>query len=357
MRDVDGSITIGVLINSAGLNTGLKTISKDLGRFSNSFNKFGGLVTKAIGVGALIKLGQSALETASDLQEVQNIVDVTFGKQFEQKIEDFTATCLENFGLSELSAKQMAGSFMAMGRSMDLSGDEASDLAVELTGLAGDFSSFYNTTASEARTALSAVFTGETETLKRYGIVITEANLQQFAYTQGIEKSIKAMTAREKVLLRYQYIAKATNFVNGDFIRTQNSWANQTRILTEVWRKFMAVLGTGLITALTPVIKGLNIIIIKLTEFASTVGKILANLFGIQIQKPVSDTSSTYDDLTSAAGSAADAQDGLADSTEKAGKAAKDALAPFDELNVLQMDTGSDGAGGGGGGGGLPDNT
>ncbi len=102
---------------------------------------------------------------------------------------------------------------MAMGSSIGFTQDEASDMAVQLTGLTGDFSSFYNISQDYSRVALSAVYTGETETLKRYGIILTEANLQQYAYTQGINESVHAMSAKEKALLRYNYIMQATTYV------------------------------------------------------------------------------------------------------------------------------------------------
>lgn len=349
----DGKIIIGTSVDMYGMNTGLKKIEK-------SFKNLSRLSGGAIGVIGLVKLGKAALDAASDLQEVQNIVDVTFAELDEAgnvisdmrgKIENFADTCIEKFGMSELAAKQTAGSFMAMGRSMGLSMEEASNMSISLTGLTGDMASFYNISQDYARVALSAVYTGETETLKRYGIILTEANLQQYANTKGIQQSVKQMDARSKALLRYQYILDSTKHIEGDFARTSGSWANQTRLLKEQWTVFLNVLGTGLITVLTPVLRMLNAIIAAMTRMLKVIGATLTNIFGIKWQ--TFDT--TVGSVGSSAGDAADAIGDMGDAAEKAGKQAKEALAPYDELNVIQQDTASGGGGGGAGGGGVGD--
>ena len=198
MAYTDGNIVIGTSVDMYGMNTGLKKIE-------NSARKLSYTLSTVLGLAGGFTFGgitKAALDAASNLQEVQNVVDVSFG-EMSWKAENFAKTCIESFGMSELAAKKTAGSFMAMGRAMDLNLEEASNMAIKLTALTGDFASFYNISQDYARVALSAVYTGETETLKRYGIVLTEANLQQFAYTKGIETSIKKMSARDKLLLRY----------------------------------------------------------------------------------------------------------------------------------------------------------
>lgn len=370
MAFADGNIIIGTSVDVGGINTGLNKIEK-------SFKRLGKLATLALGVKALTGLGKAALEAASDLQEVQNVVDVSFTKTIgtvEQlgdsvkdlgyvikqtadgtdvyvedmtwKIESFAQTCIEKFGMSELAAKQTAGSFMAMGKSMGLSMEEASDMAVKLTGLTGDFASFYNISQDYARVALSAVYTGETETLKRYGIVLTEANLQQYALTQGITDNVKKMDARDKAILRYQYIMKATQDMEGDFVRTQGTWANQTRVLQQVWNQFLIELGNGLITVLTPLVQVLNQIVQALTRFITTLWQAIANIFHLDLQK-------VTDQANSTAGAVNDLTDGvedLGDEVEKAGKKAKKQLANFDELNNLVTPSSKSSSSGGGGG-------
>ena len=338
----DGVITIGTSVDVGGINTGLKKIQ-------NQMRKISGLAQSIAGIGLFVKLGNEALNFASDLQEVENIVDVSF-KNMRYKIDAFASTCIEKFGISELAAKQTAGSFAAMGNSMGLTRDEATSMAVELTALSGDFASFFNLKQDYARTALSAVYTGETETLKRYGVVLTEANLQEYAHTLGIEKSVKAMNAREKLILRYKYIMQTLAPVQGDFVRTSNSWANQVRVLSERWKQFLIVLGTGLKTVLLPVIQALNVLLQAVIKFANVIGQVLSKLFGIQFQTASSDMSDTFDDIGDSALGAADSEEDLADATSAAAKAAKKAVASYDKLNVIQKDTGSAGGAGGVGG-------
>jgi len=350
MAYADGNIIIGTSVDMYGMNTGLKKIQASVRRLSLSLGA-------TLGVGALVKLGKEALNAASDLQEVQNVVDVSF-EDMSWKVEKFAETCIDKFGMSELSAKQTAGSFMAMGRAMDLTKEEASNMAVKLTALTGDFASFYNISQDYARVALSAVYTGETETLKRYGIILTEANLQEYAHTLGIEKKVKAMSAREKLLLRYNYILKATSLVEGDFVRTQNTWANQLRVLKERWKQLLIVMGNGLITILTPMLQALNKLVAALIKFANTLGRILSRLFGIKWQDMSAGATGFGDSIGGAADSLGDlseAEDDLGSSAEKAGKKMHKQLQGFDELNNLTTNAASSTGGLGDALGGLAD--
>lgn len=292
-----------------------------------------------------MKLGKSAISLASDLQEVQNVVDVAFGSMAGE-VEEFSKSALKQFGLSELAAKRMASTFMAMGKGLGIDGTTGKEMALTLTGLAGDMASFFNVEESVAQTALNSIYTGETETLKKFGVVMTEANLQAFALTQGITKSYSAMSQAEKVALRYQYVLSQTALAQGDFARTSGSWANQVRLMKEQWSQLLGIMGSGLIQVLTPVVKALNSMLSSLIS----VGNAIAKLWGGKGITSLSTSVST--DLGSAAGSAGDLSSGLDDSNASAQKLAK-TIAGFDELNVLASQTsGGGGSGGGGAGGG-----
>lgn len=352
MAFTDGNIIIGTSVDVGGIGTGLTKIEK-------SFKRLGKFAAFGLGIKALSGLGKAALDAASDLQEVQNVVDVSFRElddagnvvsDMTYKIEGFAQTCIEKFGMSEFAAKQTAGSFMAMGKSMGLSMEEASDMAVTLTGLTGDFSSFYNISQDYARVALSAVYTGETETLKRYGIVLTEANLQQYAQSKGIETTVKKMDARDKAILRYMYIMDATKDMEGDFVRTQDSWANSTRVLAQLWNQFLIALGSGLISILSPMVQVLGQIVQRLTAFVTVLWQALSNIFGFQLQ----DITKQASGAAGAVGGLSDSTDELGESIDKAGKKAKKQLANFDELNNITTHKDS-GSGGGGAGLGLGD--
>lgn len=297
-------------------------------RMNQGISSLLGSLGLGIGIAAFVMLGRQAVETASDIQEVQNVVDTAFGSM-TYKMEKFADTAITQFGISKLSAKQMGSTFMAMGRSMVSSMEEASNMAVALTGRAADMASFYNKTAEETATALKSIYTGETETLKEYGVVMTEVNLQEYAYQKGIKKKLAAMTQEEKVMLRYNYVMEQTALAAGDFAKTTDSWANQTRILSEQFKELLSVIGSGLIVALTPVVRFLNTILTQLIAIAKQAGAILSRLLGIAI--PTADAGRLAGELTNAAGGA----DDLAEGVEAAGKAANKALATFDDLNVL----------------------
>lgn len=321
MAFADGNIIIGTSVDVGGIDTGLANIKK-------SFRKIGKMVTLGMSISALTRLGKAAIEAASNLQEIQNVVDVAF-EETAWKIEKFADISINMFGMSELAAKQTAGSFMAMGKSIGFTKEVASDMAVELTGLSGDFASFYNISQEYAKVALSAVYTGETETLKRYGIILTETNLQEYANTLGITQKVKAMNAQDKAMLRYMYVMKATNDMHHDFERTTNSWANTTRVLMERWNQLMVVLGQGLIEKFQPVVQVLSNIVQKLIEIISFLN-MLAGITG-EVEKTNEDFSDSYEDV--------------GDSIEDASGKAKKALAPFDKLNNITSGSGSGNSG------------
>lgn len=346
----DGSIRINTNLNTQNFMegigrmrrgiTGLRAPVESLGRSMNGLLHSLGV---GISIAGLVALGKKAIEISSDLSEVQNVVDTAFGNM-SYKIEKFAETSITQFGISRLAAKETGSTFMAMGRSMVNSMEDASNMAVQLTARAADMSSFYNKTFEETSTALKSIYTGETETLKAYGVVMTEINLQEFAYQNGIKKKISAMSQAEKVALRYKYVMEQTALAQGDFAKTSDSWANQTRILKEQFKELLGVIGKGLTTVLTPVIKYLNVILSQVIAIARAIGNVIAKLFGISL--PTADTSKFKEDLEGAAVGA----DDLKDSVEKAGKAASKALAPFDKLNVLNQNKDGSGSDTGGAG-------
>ncbi len=340
----DGSIRINTLLNTDNFTSGIQRMRNGVDRLRSSVGSLLASLGLGLSIAGLVMLGKQAVEIASDIQEVQNVVDTAF-ESMSYKMEQFADTAITQFGISKLSAKQMGSTFMAMGRSMIGSMEEASNMAIALTGRSADMASFYNKTVEETSTALKSIYTGETETLKEYGVVMTEVNLQEYAYQKGINKKISAMTQAEQVQLRYNYVMEQTSLAAGDFAKTSDSWANQTRILSEQFKELLSVIGSGLITVLTPVIKFLNTILTQLIAIAKQIGAILSKLFGISI--PVADSGKIAENLTSAADGADELEKGI----EAAGKAANKALAPFDKLNVLSQNEGSgkDGTGAGSG--------
>lgn len=319
---------------------------------TSSLGKLAKVVGIAFGARELIKFGASAIEVASDVQEVQNVVDTAFGSM-AYKMEEFADAAVESFGISKLTAKQTGSTFMAMASGMNLTSEYASDLAIQLTALSADMASFYNVDQSVASTALKSIFTGETETLKQFGVVMTEVNLQEYALSKGIDEAISSMNQQEKVMLRAEYVTEQLALASGDFAKTQDSWANQTRILTERWKEFKAVIGTGLITALTPALQFLNTFLQRLIDVANAIGTVMSKIFGIKAQK----FTSTASVATDATDSIASGLDNVTGSADKASKAVKNAQAAFDDIDVLHIAEDSTGSGSGAGGGSTIDVT
>lgn len=236
---------------------------KALEKSSNKLQQFGKDATrigKNLSVGLTLPIaaaGVAAIKLASDFEESLNKVDVSF-KKSSASVKEFSKTTLTQFGIAQGTALDMAAMFGDMGTSMGLTTVQAAKMSTSMVGLAGDLASFKNIKIEEATTALAAVFTGETESLKRLGIVMTEANLKQFALTQGITKNIKAMTQAEKTTLRYKFLIESTGNAQGDFARTQGGAANQMRIFTESLKEIGANLGQILLPAFTKMVTKVN---------------------------------------------------------------------------------------------------
>lgn len=294
---------------------------------NNSFKGLFKTAGLAIGLASLVKLGKTAIKTASDLEEIQNVVDVVFG-QSANEINTWAKTTLKSFGLVESEAKDIASTFKAMSNGMGITDDAGKAMSIRLTELSADLASFRNSTTEITSRALSGVFTGETEALKRFGIVMTDTNLKAFALAQGIKKDYSAMSQAEKVALRYQFVMQATADAQGDFARSSNSWANQMRVLRGQWVNFLGVLGTGIKQILSPLLSVLNNILASII----TITKNLLSLLGI-------DFSTTSAQVSSAASGVEDIATGLDDASGSAKKLNKE-IAGFDELETIGKSSG-----------------
>lgn len=238
-------------------------------------------LAKAIG---LVMIARKALDTiktgidyASDLAEVQNVVDVTFGSATEA-INSWSKECLAAYGMNEVSAKRYAGTLGAMLKSSGLAGDAIVDMSKDMVGLAGDMASFYNLDLETAFEKIRSGISGETEPLKQLGINMSVANLEAYALSQGITTAYNEMSQAEQVMLRYNYLMSTTADAQGDFARTQDSYANQTRLLSESWLEFTGIMTEQLLPVLTTIVSWLNNIVAFLTENADMVSAVLVGL-------------------------------------------------------------------------------
>ena len=318
-----------------GLGT---TTTNVTSKMSKSFKSVGSAISKYLSFAAiiagLIKLGKASIEAASDLAEVQNVVDVAFGESANE-INTFAQNAITQFGITEYQAKKCASTLMAMANGMGIASDAGKKMSIQLTGLSADMASFYNVSQDVAETALHSVFTGETETLKKFGIVMTEANLEAYRLAQGIQTSYREMSQAQKVALRYNYVLSSTKDAQNDFARTSGSWANQIRLLKNNFTSLASVLGQVLTKVLLPVVKVINAIISGLTSLL----RIIFNVGGSD------STSNSINKATTSVGGFTDALEESAD----AAKELKKQTAGFDELNNLTSETASSSSLSGGG--------
>ena len=277
------------------------------------------------------------------------MVDVAFGSA-SKDADTFAKMAVSKFGLSEVAAKKLTGTFMAMANGIGLSQAAGAKMSIQMSGLAADMASFFNTDYETTMNALEGIFTGQTRALKQFGIVMTEANLEAFRMSRGMQTAYSDMNEAQRAALRYNYVLAATANSQNDFARTSMSWANQMRQLAMNWQSLTTTVGNSLIQLLTPVVAILN----KILSAAIAVVNAIAKIFGGQ---GISKVGSTIGDAGAAAGGLADNIGNVGDGLGNANKAAKKfkaTIAGFDELEVLnsQPSSGSGGGGGSGAGGG-----
>lgn len=310
--------------------------------------KAGAALAAAFAVKKIIDFGAQCIELGSDLAEVQNVVDVTFPRMSKQ-VDDFAKNAITSFGLSETMAKRFTGTFGAMAKAFGFGEQAAYEMSTTLTGLAGDVASFYNISQDEAYTKLKSVFTGETETLKDLGIVMTQSALDSYALANGYGKVTAKMSEAEKVALRYKFVQDQLSLASGDFIRTADGWANQVRVLKLQFDSLKATIGQGLINVLTPIIQVINRIISKLMSLANAFKAFTEMVTGKKGGGGASAATAGMDAMAQSADKAGAAAGGAA---KKAAKDMKSITTGIDELNIISPDTDSSGGGSGGGAGG-----
>lgn len=350
----DGSVIIDTRMDTSGVQNGVSAIRQSFNGLGSVVKKIGVLIGGAFAIGKLTQFGKECVELGSNLAEVQNVVDVTF-TTMSDKVNEFAKNAMTSAGLSETMAKQYVGTFGAMSKSFGFSEAQAYDMSTALTQLTGDVASFYNISQDLAYIKLKSVFTGETETLKDLGVVMTQSALDQFALANGYGKTTSAMTEQEKVALRLAFVQKQLSAASGDFIRTSDSWANQVRVMQLQLQSLKATVGQGLINLFTPVLRVINILLGKLATLANAFksftelitgkkssGQTGASGAGLAGTDAIADTADQYGNAADNAEKLADATNDTADATKKATKAAKGYLSPLDEINNYSTDKSAD---------------
>lgn len=352
--------------------SGFRGLASTIGKFYATY----WLVMRAVG-----KIG-GAVDLASQLTEVQNVVDTTFG-DMASKVDDFTKTSIQDFGMSELTVKQISSRFQALGTSIGISSeqvangtavankalmsqnntlykttDSMADMSLNLTRLAGDMASFYDVDQADVAKSLQSIFTGTIAPLRRYGLDLTQATLSEWAMKNGLDANIKSMTQAEKVLLRYNYVMANTQAAQQDFSKTANTWANSIRVLKQEFQAWGSIIGSVIINALKPFVQALSKVMLKVISFTRTVADALGAIFGWTIE--ISGRGATADGMEDIADGVGDIGDN-ADSSNKKAQKLKKTLLSIDEIHALDDNSdsgsgggsGSGGSGGGGAGGGV----
>lgn len=369
----DGSVIIDTRMDTTGVQNGVSAIKQSFNGLGSAVKKIGLLIGGAFAVGKLVQFGKECVELGSDLTEVQNVVDVTF-TTMSDKVNEFAKNAMTSAGLSETMAKRYVGTFGAMSKSFGFSEAQAYDMSTALTQLTGDVASFYNISQDLAYIKLKSVFTGETETLKDLGVVMTQSALDQYALANGYGKTTSAMTEQEKVALRFAFVQEQLSAASGDFIRTSDSWANQVRVMQLQLQSLKATVGQGLINIFTPVLKVINILLGKLATLANAFksftelitgkkssGQTIGSGAGLAGTDAIADTADQYGQAADNAEKLADATNDNAKATKKANKETKNYLSSLDEVHKVTS-TGSNssstpsspGGSGGTGSSGLP---
>lgn len=369
----DGSVIIDTRMDTTGVQNGVSAIKQSFNGLGSAVKKIGLLIGGAFAVGKLVQFGKECVELGSDLAEVQNVVDVTF-TTMSDKVNEFAKNAMTSAGLSETMAKRYVGTFGAMSKSFGFSESQAYDMSTALTQLTGDVASFYNISQDLAYIKLKSVFTGETETLKDLGVVMTQSALDQYALANGYGKTTSAMTEQEKVALRFAFVQEQLSAASGDFIRTSDSWANQVRVMQLQLQSLKATVGQGMINIFTPVLKVINILLGKLATLANAFksftelitgkkssGQTSGSGAGLSGTDAIADTADQYGQAADNAEKLADATNDNAKATKKANKETKNYLSSLDEVHKVTS-TGSNssstpsssGGSGGAGNSGLP---
>ena len=256
MANTDFRILFEFIAKTARFNQNIDKAESRIKNFSNKAKDLGRTLTTRVAL-PLAAAGGFAIKFAADMEESLNKVDVSFGES-SQRVKDFADTTLREFGIAEGSALEMTALFGDMATGMGISQKAAADMSIELAGLAGDLASFKNIRIDVAQTALKSIFTGETESLKNLGIVMTQANLDAFALSQGMKRQVSEMSEAEKINLRLAFVLDRTKNAQGDFARTSDGAANQMRIFSESVKELAADLGQVLLPAFTSIVTKLN---------------------------------------------------------------------------------------------------
>ena len=257
----------------------LKTEMKDFGSVSEQKIKAAGQKMQEVGnkissIGASLTTKftlpiaaafTAAGKSASDYEENLNKIDVAFGDSADE-VKKWADTATKQFGLSKVAATEATAGFGALSKGIGLSEKSAAEVSTTLAGLSSDLASYFNTGTDVSAKALEGIFTGESEALKKFGVVMTETNLQKFAADHGMVW--KEASQSEKVMLRYQYVLEKTKDAQGDYSRTADGTANSFRTFQATLQNLATTLGQKLLPIITPIVQKITTIVEKFSNLS-----------------------------------------------------------------------------------------
>ena len=249
----------------------LTALSKKLQAIGDKMTEAGKTLTTKV-TAPIVAGYTAAAKYASDYEENLNKLDVAFGKNADS-VKKWSDSALESYGMSKVQATEAASAFGALGKGIGLSEKQSAKMSTSLAGLSADLGSYFNTSTEESAKALEGIFTGESEALKKFGVVMTDTNLQKFAADQGLVWN--EMSQTEKTMLRYNYVMEKTKDAQGDFARTSNGTANSTKMFKASVQDLATSIGKNLLPIITPLIRKVTTWIQKFDTLSPKTQKII----------------------------------------------------------------------------------
>lgn len=205
----------------------------------------------------IMAAGAAAFKMGGDYEQALGKMNDVFGEN-NKAVKDWLKTSMESFGLSKLSAAEMIADFGALFDNYGFKIEETTKMSQSLVERVRDLGAKYNRTSEEVSTALNAIFTGQTEPLRKFGVVLNQASLQEYAYAQGVRKKISEMTEAEKVQLRYNFVMAQTSTALGYFKKEHNTASAQLENFREIVKEIGVTFGEVIIPVFGPILNGIN---------------------------------------------------------------------------------------------------
>lgn len=303
---------------------------------SNQMNGFMRNMAKLVSLKAIAEYLGNAVAKFNDFYEATDLFHNAMGN-LSGEADTLISKMQGLLGVDPTKAMTYMATIQSLGTSFGLTSDKAYILSKNLTQLAYDEGSYWNKNVAETFTAMSSAISGEIEPIRRLGVDLSQARLQQELLALGFNKQVSSLSQADKAVLRYIAIMKQTANVQGNLAQTIQSPANQIKILKAQLDMLAKSVGSLLYPAMKSILPPLIAAVQLIREFVQWVAK----LMGVKV---------VFTDFTKSAGSVGgigDAMDDTTDSTKKAAKALKDYTMGFDELNIIDPTQGSSGSGGG----------